>query len=108
MIASGDERVSGLRTPLSVLVSATTCQESVVLEVSSGDSGPQSRKICGLIQEFVGQTLTLVSDEEIPTSAKVTTQNKDFIFFGEVLSCVAEPGARWTTKVRIKRRLMVV
>jgi hypothetical protein len=91
-----------------MLVAASGCQDSVVINVSSVEDEARSRRVYGVIQEFVGQTLTVVSAEEIPTSAQVTAQNKDFIYFGEVLSCVPALGAKWALDVRVKRRILLV
>jgi hypothetical protein len=67
--------------------------EVITEDVSSREVGTRSRKVYGVIQEFVGQTLTLVSAEEIPATA-VTAQSKNLIFFGEVVSCIPERGAK--------------
>ena len=81
--------------------------ESVVINVSSSVS-PRTFKINGVIQETTGKSLTLVTDEEVPASCDITLQSKDFLVLGEVLSCVPERGAKWTTQVRVKRSLLIV
>ena len=91
-----------------MVIAASGCQDSVVIDVSSREVGTRNRKVYGVIQEFVGQTLTLISSEEIAASTVVTAQSKDLIFFGEVLDCVPERGAKWTTSVRVKRRMLIV
>ena len=91
-----------------MVIAASGCQDSVVIDVSPREVGIRSRKIYGVIQEFVGQTLTLISSEEISAAAAVTAQSKDLIFFGEVLTCVPERGAKWATSVRVKRRMLIV
>jgi hypothetical protein len=91
-----------------VVIAASGCQDSVVIDVSSREAGTRNRKVYGVIQEFVGQTLTLISSEEINVGTGVTAQSKDLIFFGEVLSSVPERGAKWSTNVRVKRRMLIV
>jgi hypothetical protein len=86
---------------------APVCLESIVIEVSS-DAGAQTLKVNGIIQETAGKSLMLVTDAEIPASSRITMQSKDFIFLGEVLSCVPEHDAKWTTHVRVKRSLLIV
>ena len=76
-----------------MVIAASGCQDSVVIDVSSREVATRNRKIYGVIQEFVGQTLILISSEEIAAATVVTAQSKDLIFFGEVLSCVPERGA---------------
>ena len=89
---------------------ATTfdCGESVIINVSSSHGTVRNRKVNGALQESVPKALTLVTNEELPVCADVTVQSKDLLFLGEVLRCVAIPGAKWTTHVRVKRSLLVL
>lgn len=90
------------------MATTSDCGESVIINVSSSHDPVRNRKVNGALQEPVSKALTLVTNEEIPVHADVTVQSKDLLFLGEVLRCVAIPGAKWTTHVRVKRSLLVI
>ena len=79
----------------------------MTIEVSSSDESP-NRKINGTVQEFAGNSLTLLSGEEIAASAAVKVQSKDRLYLGEVVGSVPEHRTSWAVQVRLRRTIMIV
>jgi hypothetical protein len=82
--------------------------QSVVIEVSSGVRTVPNRKLAGTIQERIGKSLTLLTDEKIAESAAVWVQGKNLLSLGEVQSSVCRQGAQWTVHVRVNRSMLIV
>ena len=81
--------------------------QPVLIEVSSGIGDNPNRKLAGTVKEHIGKSLTLITGEGIAESAAVSVQSKDLLSLGEVLSSVANDGAKWTVHVRVIRSILV-
>jgi hypothetical protein len=91
-----------------LMTNAPTHGESVIINVSPGNSLLPNRKFKGEIEEFADKHLVLLSDEEIDVSAGITAQGKDLLFMGHVLNCSPGLNARWAVHVSVNRTLLVV
>ena len=106
-IAKLPERIWPPSHRLIVTTTIPETRESVTIEVSSNDESP-NRKINGTVQEFAGNSLTLLSGEEIAASAAVKVQSKDRLYLGEVVRSVPERQTNWAVYVRLRRTIMIV
>jgi hypothetical protein len=97
--------VAGTSSAMSV---SSESLESVTINIMPSNNVAPSSKLNGLVHQLASKSLTLITGEEIPVPADVTVQSRDLLFLGEVLSCVPNDGAKWTTYVRVKRSLLVV
>lgn len=91
-----------------MMATASENRESVITNVSPGNSLLPNRKFKGEIERVTNKRLILLSDEQIEVSAGITAQGKDLLFIGSVVECLPETGARWEVHVSVSRTLLVV